>query len=397
MTKPGHKSRDTDCVVLAARRTPMGAFQGSLTKFRAPDLGAIAIREVIPDSVIDAREIYETYMGCVLTAGLGQAPARSAALKGGVPSSVPAITINKVCGSGMKSIMLAHDSIKSGAASFVLAGGMESMSNAPYLLPDARSGYRMGDKSVVDHMIFDGLSCALSGNSMGSLAEDTAAHYGFSRDAQDAFARESLLRARRAIGDGSLKAEIIEVANVDGSIVTEDENPLRSDLDKIPGLNPAFRKNGTITAASASGIADGAAAVLLATQSAAKRHNQEPIGRILGHASHAQAPEWFTTAPIGAIRKLLARLSWQPDDVDLFEINEAFACVTMAAIDDLNLDPEKVNVNGGACAFGHPIGATGCRIVVSLIHALRQRGLKRGIAAICIGGGEATAIAVEGL
>ncbi|HEX7076712.1 MAG TPA: thiolase family protein [Hyphomicrobiaceae bacterium] len=384
-------------VIVAARRTPIGAFGGRLKTLAAPVMGAAVIGQVIVDAGIDSAEIDEVLMGCVLSAGVGQAPARIAAIQSGLPVGVPCTTINKVCGSGMKTIMLGDDLINAGA-SLVLAGGMESMSNAPYLLTKARAGYRMGHQEVLDHIFFDGLQNSSDGNMMGHFAETTAAHYGFTRQMQDAFARTSVQRALTAIQSGALEAEIVPLSIQDGTETCEidqDELPFKCDIEKIPRLRPAFHKDGTITAASSSSIADGAAALLLMSPREADRRGLEPIARIVGHASHAQEPQWFTTAPIEAIRKLLQRVGWRLDDVDLFEINEAFACVTMAVIKDLDLQPEKVNVNGGACAFGHPIGATGSRIMVTMLYAMKQRRLRRGIASLCIGGGEATAIAVE--
>src|SRR5690606_17571288 len=348
---------------------------------------------------LDAADVQEVFMGNVLPAGLGQAPARQAAIAAGIPNSVPCTTISKVCGSGMKAVMLAHDLIKAGSADVIVAGGMESMSNAPYLLDRARGGYRFGHGRVIDHMLFDGLEDAYDrGRSMGTFAEDTADHYGFSREAQDEYAIESLNRARRAIEDGSFAQEIVPVTikTRKGEVeVAQDEEPGRSDPAKIPSLKPAFRKDGTVTAASSSSISDGAAALVLMRRSEAERRGLKPLAVIHGHAGHAQAPAWFTTAPVGAIQKLLEKLDWRAGDVDLYEINEAFAVVAMAAMRDLDLPHAKLNVHGGACALGHPIGASGARILVTLLAALEQRGLKRGIASLCIGGGEATAVAVE--
>jgi acetyl-CoA C-acetyltransferase len=334
----------------------------------------------------------------VLPAGLGQAPARQAALGAGVPASVPATTVNKMCGSGMKAVMLAGDAILAGHARVVLAGGFESMSNAPYLLLKARSGYRMGHAELLDHMFYDGLQSPWDGQSMGCFAEATAGKYGFSRNDQDTFAAESVRRAQRAIESGAFRSEIAPVTirgRKGDEIVERDETPFTLDVNKIPTLKPAFSKDGTVTAASSSSISDGAAAIVVASSAAATERKLEPIARILAYASHAQAPEWFTTAPAPSIRKAIDRAGWSLADVDLFEINEAFACVTMAATRDLGIDPARVNVNGGACALGHPIGATGARLITTLVHALRARGLRRGIASQCIGGGEATAIAIE--
>jgi acetyl-CoA C-acetyltransferase len=337
-------------------------------------------------------------MGCVLAAGIGQAPARQAALGAGLASSVPATTVNKMCGSAMRAVMLGADQILAGSAKVVVAGGIESMSNAPYLLPKARTGYRMGHQEVLDHMLYDGLQSPWDGQLMGCFAEATSAKYDFTRRAQDEFAAESVRRALAAIEGGAFAAEISPVTTKTrkGEVVVDrDETPFSLDIAKIPTLKPAFKKDGTVTAASSSGISDGAAAMLLARESFAASHGIKPLARILGYASFAREPEWFTLAPVGAMQKLLAQLNWQAKDVDLYEINEAFAVVTMAAMKDLGLDHQKVNVNGGACALGHPIGATGARIMTTLLHALRARGRKRGIASLCIGGGEATAIAIE--
>jgi len=386
-------------VIAAARRTPIGSFQGTLSALASPELGAAAMRAALADAGLEPGEVSEVIMGCVLPAGLGQAPARQAALAAGVPDSVGCTTLNKVCGSGMKAAMFAHDLLRAGSARIVLAGGMESMSNAPYLLPKARAGYRMGHQQVLDHMFFDGLQNPYDGHMMGHFAEATAQKYGFSREAQDAFSIESVRRALDAIG-GAFAAEITPVTvktRRAEQVVSADEEPGRCDIDKIPSMRPAFAKDGTVTAASSSSISDGAAALVLTTAAEAEQRGMTPLARIVGHAGHAQAPEWFTTAPVSAVQQLQERLGWTADDVDLYEINEAFAVVAMAAIHDLGLDPAKVNVNGGACALGHPIGATGARILVTLVHALRARGLKRGIASLCIGGGEATAVAIEAL
>jgi acetyl-CoA C-acetyltransferase len=337
-------------------------------------------------------------LGCVLPAGLGQAPARQAALAAGVPTSVPATTVNKMCGSGMKAVMLAGDQILAGHARVILAGGLESMSNAPYLLLKARSGYRMGHGEIIDHMFYDGLQSPWDGQSMGCFAEATASKYGYGRSDQDAFATESVRRAQHAIESGAFQGEIAPVTirgRKGDEIVDRDETPFTLDINKIATLKPAFRKDGTVTAASSSSISDGAAALVVASAAAATERGLRPVARILAYASHAQEPEWFTTAPAPAIRKAVDRAGWSLKDVDLFEINEAFACVTMAATQDLAIDAARVNVNGGACALGHPIGATGARLITTLIHALRARGLRRGIASQCIGGGEATAIAIE--
>lgn len=388
-----------DVFIVAARRTPLGPFLGSLAPLSAAELGAVVVRAVVEESSMDPASIDEVIMGCVLPAGLGQAPARQAALKAGIPKSVPATTINKMCGSGMKTAMLGYDQIQAGAARIIVAGGMESMSNAPYLLCHARSGLRMGHQPILDHMLYDGLRDPGSGELMGYFAELCADQFGFSRAQQDQYATESVRLSIAAIEGGAFKAEItpVGVQSKGGSVmVSEDEQPRRCDLEKIPHLKPAFRKEGgSVTAANSSSIADGAAAVLLMHAEEVKRLDETPLARILGHTTYAQAPGEFTTAPIGAINKLYQKLGWSDREVDLYEINEAFAVVAMAAIRELKLDRAKVNVHGGACALGHPIGATGARILVTLVHALRQRRLKRGIAALCIGGGEATAIAIE--
>jgi acetyl-CoA C-acetyltransferase len=385
-------------VIVAARRTPIGSFQGGLAAATAPELSAAATRAVLQDTGIAGSDIDEALLGCVLSAAIGQAPARQAVLAAGLPVSVAATTVNKVCGSGMKTTMMGHDLVRAGAASVVLTGGMESMSNSPYMLPKARSGYRMGHQEVLDHMFFDGLQNPYDGNMMGHFAEATAQKYGFTREQQDQFTTESVSLAIQAMGNGSFDSEIVPVTVVNRrkeSTVQKDEEPPRCDLDGISSLRPAFAKDGTVTAASSSAISDGAASLLLMTEAEAEKRGLTPLARITGHSGHAHEPEWFTTAPVSAIRKLLGTTGWKPEEVDLFEINEAFACVTMAAIHDLALDRDKVNVNGGACALGHPIGASGARIIVTLVHALRNRGLKRGIASLCIGGGEAVAIALE--
>ncbi|MEJ2514344.1 MAG: acetyl-CoA C-acyltransferase [Gammaproteobacteria bacterium] len=390
---------NNDIVIVAARRTPIGAFQGGLAPLSAPRLGAAAIRAALEDAGVAPADVSELIFGCVLPAGIGQAPARQASLAAGIPESVGCSTLNKVCGSGMKAVMIGHDTLAAGSASVVVAGGMESMTNAPYLLPKARQGYRMGHQEVLDHMFYDGLQNPYDGQMMGHFAEETAAKYGFSREAQDKFAIESVTRAVRA-SEAAFDAEVVPVTvktRKGESEVGRDEEPFRCDIDRIPSMRPAFRKDGTVTAASSSSISDGAAALVLMTAAEAESRNLTALARIVGHGGFAQAPEWFTTAPVAAIANLLERVGWSTDEVDLYEINEAFAVVTMAAIHDLKLDPEKVNVNGGACALGHPIGATGARILVTLVHALRARGLKRGIASLCIGGGEATAVAVEAL
>ena len=388
----------SDIVIVSAVRTPMGGFQGSLSALTAPQLGAAALRAAVERAGIAPAEVDEVIMGCVLAAGLKQGPARQAALDAGLPPATGCTTINKLCGSGMKAVMLAHDLLKAGSNRVMLAGGMESMSNAPYILEKARSGLRMGHAELKDHMFLDGLEDARSGRLMGSFAQDTADQYGLTREAMDAYAIESLRRAQAAIASGALAAEIvpIKVSTRKGEVlVKDDEQPLNAAPDKIPGLKPAFKKDGTITAANSSSISDGASALLLMTAAEAARRGLQPLARIVGHATHSQAPGEFTLAPVGALGKLFARTGWNKADVDLFEINEAFAMVTMLAMREHGLDPAKVNVFGGACAQGHPIGSTGSRIVVTLINALRRTGGRRGVAALCIGGGEATALAVE--
>ena len=387
-----------DVVIVSARRTPIGAFLGALTPLSAVQLGSAAIKAALESAGIAGGDVQEVIMGCVLPANLGQAPARQAALGAGVPQGVPATTINKMCGSGLKAVMMAADQIRSGTASIVLAGGLESMSNAPYLLPKARSGYRMGHGEVIDHMLRDGLQSPFDGKSMGAFADSTAAKYGFTRAQQDAFASESVRRAMAALEGGAFDTEVTPVT-VKGrkgdTVIARDETPGTCDLGKIASMKPAFNKDGTVTAASSSSISDGAAALVVMSAAAAASRGLKPLARILGYASHAHEPEWFTTAPVGAIRKVLAGLNWKPHDADLYEINEAFAVVTMAAMRDIDIDHARVNVNGGACALGHPIGATGARILTTLVHALRKRGGKRGIASLCIGGGEAVALAIE--
>ena len=383
-------------VILAAKRTPIGAMLGTFATVAAPALGATALKAAIAAASVDAANVDEVVMGCVLPAGQGQAPARQAAIAAGVPMSVPATTVNKMCGSGMKAVMLAADQIAAGGAQLILAGGMESMTGAPYLLLKARAGFRMGHGEIIDHMFYDGLQSPWDGKLMGCFADATAAKYGFSRADQDAFASESVRRALAAVESKAFEAEIAPVTVTDRKgerVVAQDETPFTVSIDKIPKLKPAFGKDGTVTAASSSSIADGAAALLLASPEAAAGF--KPIARIVAHASFAHAPEWFTTAPAGAIAKVLKQAGWKAGDVDLFEVNEAFAVVTMAAMKDIGIPHERVNVNGGACALGHPIGATGARILTTLLHALIKRGKTRGVAALCIGGGEATAIAVE--
>jgi len=386
-------------VIVGMARTPMGGFQGVLKDVSAPELGSFAIRAALERSGVAAADIDEVLMGCVLPAGMGQAPARQASIGAGIPDSTGCTTVNKMCGSGMKTTMLAHDLLVVGTNEVMVAGGLESMSNAPYLLPKARSGQRLGHGQMLDHMFLDGLEDAFDkGVLMGVFAERTAKKYGFSREAQDEFAIRSLTRAKKAIEDGSFDAEVTPVTfkNRKGeTVVEQDEQPLSADLDKIPKLRPAFDKDGTVTAANSSSISDGAAALVMMRESTAKKRGLKPIARILGHSSFAQEPAWFTTAPVSAIRKLLETVGWKANEVDLYEINEAFAVVTMAAMKDLDLPAEKVNVHGGACALGHPVGASGTRILVTLISALQKYGKTRGVASLCIGGGEATAMAVE--
>jgi acetyl-CoA C-acetyltransferase len=385
-------------VILSARRTPVGAFQGVFANVTGPQLGAAAIKAALTDSGVAASDIDEVIMGCVLSAGLGQAPARQAALGAGLPTSTPATTINKMCGSGMRAVMLAADQLLAGHAQAIVAGGLESMTNAPYLLPKARAGYRMGHQEVLDHMFYDGLQSPWDGQLMGCFAEATSGKYEFTRQAQDDFARESVRRAQAAVANQSFAGEVTPVTAKTRKgevVVASDETPGTLDIAKIATLKAAFKKDGTVTAASSAGISDGAAALVLARESWANARGLKPLARILGYTSFAREPEWFTLAPVGAMQKLLKNLSWRPADADLYEINEAFAVVTMAATRELELDPAHVNVNGGACALGHPIGATGARILTTLLYALKNRGKKRGIASLCIGGGEATAIAVE--
>ena len=386
-------------VIVGTARTPIGAFQGSFKDVIAARLGAAAVRGALQRSGVEMDLVDEVLLGCVLTAGQGQAPARQATLEAGLPLGVGATTVNKMCGSGMMSVMLAHDRLVAGSGAAVVAGGMESMTNAPYLLDRARSGYRMGHGKIIDHMFLDGLEDAYDkGRLMGTFAEDCAEAYQFTRDAQDAFAVASLEKACKAISGGNFLEEIVPIAVTEGKAersVGEDEQPGKARTDKIPMLRPAFREGGTVTAANSSSISDGAAALVLMRRSQADKRGLTPLAAISGHATHAQAANLFTTAPIGAIRKLRDRINWNLKDVDLFEINEAFAVVPMAAMRDLDLPPDKVNAHGGACALGHPIGASGARIIVTLVSALRKHCLRRGIASVCIGGGEATALAVE--
>src|SRR5499426_3079224 len=386
-------------VIVSAARTPMGGFQGELKDFAAPALGAAAIRAAVERAKVKPEQVDEVIMGCVLPAGQGQAPARQASLGAGLPLATGCTTINKMCGSGMKAAMLAHDLLAAGTNDIMVAGGMESMTNAPYLLPKARAGYRMGHQQVIDHMFYDGLEDAYErGRLMGTFAEDCAAKYQFTRDEQDRFAIASLERAQQANRQGWFAWETTPIAikaGKDERFVEADEQPFKANLEKIPTLKPAFRKDGTVTAANSSSISDGAAALVLMRRSTAERLGVKPLAVVVGHATHAQEPGWFTTAPVGAIRKLLEKANWAAKDVDLYEINEAFAVVAMAAMKEHGLPHDKVNVHGGACALGHPIGASGARLVVTLTGALRKYGLKRGVASLCIGGGEATAMALE--
>ena len=390
----------SDVVIVSAKRTPIGAFLGALSPLSAVQLGSAAIKAALEAATVSATDVQEVIMGCVLPANLGQAPARQAALGAGVPVAAPATTINKMCGSGLKAVMMAADQIRAGGTNIVLAGGLESMSNAPYLLPKARTGYRMGHGEIIDHMLKDGLQSPFDGKAMGCFADATASRYNFSRAQQDAFATESVRRATQALQAGEFDVEVTPVT-VKGrkgdTVIARDETPGTCDLSKISAMKPAFTKDGTVTAASSSSISDGAAALVVMSAQTAAERGLKPLARVLAYASHAQEPEWFTTAPVGAIRKVLTQLNWKPHDADLYEINEAFAVVTLAAMRDIDIDHARVNVNGGACALGHPIGATGARILTTLIHGLRRRGGRRGIASLCIGGGEAVAMAVETL
>ena len=386
-------------VIVSAARTPMGAFQGELKNFAAPELGAAAIRAAVERAKLRPDDVQEVLMGCVLPAGQGQAPARQAALGAGLPLATGCTTVNKMCGSGMKAAMLAHDILATGNADVIVAGGMESMTNAPYLLPKARAGLRMGHGQVIDHMFYDGLEDAYDkGRLMGSFAEDCAQKYAFAREAQDQFAITSLARAQKANKEGWFAWELTPMAIKVGKeekFAEIDEQPFKANIEKIPTLKPAFRKDGTVTAANSSSISDGAAALVMMRRSSAERRGLAPLAVVVGQSTHAQEPGWFTTAPVGAIAKLFQRTGWRAKDVDLYEINEAFAVVTMAAMKEHALPHDKVNVHGGACALGHPIGASGARILVTLIGALRKYGLRRGVASLCIGGGEATAMAIE--
>ncbi len=386
-------------VIVAGARTPMGSFQGVLAPLTAPELGAASIKAAVAKTGMRPEEISEVLMGCVLPAGMGQAPARQAARYGGLPDSVPCTTVNKMCGSGMKTVMMAYEALHARPKDVIIAGGLESMTNTPHILPKLRSGQRLGHTQIYDHMFIDGLEDAYDkGRLMGTYAEDTAQHYQFTREAQDAYAIESLRRARQANEDGSFAMEIaaVTVKGRKGAVeVTRDEQPFSADPAKIPTLKPAFRDGGTVTPANSSSISDGGAALVLMRESEATRRGIKPLAKIVATSSHAQAPAWFTTAPIGAMKKVLEAAGWQAKDVGLYEINEAFAVVTMAAMRDLDLPHDKVNVHGGACALGHPVGASGARIIVTLINAMERYGEKKGIASLCIGGGEATAVAIE--
>jgi acetyl-CoA C-acetyltransferase len=391
-------SEQQTVVIVGAKRTPIGSFQGQFNPLSAVDLGAAAIAGAVEHAGIDAADVSEVIMGCVLPAGVGQAPARQAALKAGVPAAVGCMTVNKVCGSGLKAVMLGNDSIRAGSAEIVVTGGMESMTNAPYMLQKARGGMRMGHGEVLDHMFLDGLQSPYDQQMMGVFGEMCAEKYNFSRIDQDGFATHSVERAQRAVHEGDFVGEIVPVTvktRKGEHVYSEDEEPHRCNIGKIPTLRPAFKKDGTVTAANSSKISDGAAAAVLMSAAEAEHRGIEPLARIVAHATFAQEPEWFTTAPSTAVARVVEKAGWTMDEVDLFEINEAFASVTMAAMADNGLDHARVNVNGGACALGHPIGASGARILVTLIHALRQRGLKRGVASLCLGGGEAVAVAVE--
>ncbi len=398
MSSTEHINPATDIVVVAASRTPMGGFQGSLSSLKATELGSVAIRHTLQASGLPAEAVDEVVMGCVLPAGLGQAPARQASRGAGLPDHVGCTTVNKMCGSGMKAVMMAMDQIRAGEARIMVAGGMESMSNAPYLLPKARAGLRMGHQQVIDHMFFDGLEDAYEGGLMGVFAQQAADRFQVTREEMDAFAINSLRKAQTATEQGWLNNEMapISIQSRKGEEqVTQDEQPFKANIDKIPTLKPAFARDGSVTAANSSSISDGASALLLMSAAEAEQRGLQPLARLLAHSTHAQLPAEFTLAPIGAIDKVLKKAGWDKSSVDLFEINEAFAVVTMLAIRQLELDESRVNIFGGACAQGHPIGSSGSRILVTLIHALRQKGLKRGIASLCIGGGEATAVAVE--
>jgi len=386
-------------VIVGAKRTPVGAFQGQFAGVTAPQLGSVAIAAAVEQAGVRGDDIDEAIFGCCLMGGLKQAPARQAVLGAGLPTSVPCVTLTKMCGSAMKSTMIVHDEILAGSVNIGIAGGMESMTNAPFIMPSGRSGHRLGHVQIYDHMLYDGLEDAYEGKLMGVYAELCAETHGFTRDEQDAFAAESVRRAQRAVLEGDFRDEIAPVRVVNHKksevLVSDDETPGRCNIPKIPQLKPAFKEGGTVTAANSSSISDGAAALILMRESEALKRGIKPLARIHGHATQAQESRWFATAPVGAFKKLLEKVNWAADEVDLYEINEAFAVVTMFAMRELNIKYDKVNVNGGACAMGHPIGATGARIIVTLLHALTKHGLKRGVAGLCIGGGEATAIAIE--
>ena len=385
-------------VIVAAKRTPIGAMQGKFNTVSASELGATAIKAAVEQAGVKPGEVDDVIFGCVLQAGQGQAPARQAAIKAGLDNTTPATTVNKMCGSGMKAAMMAFDELATGNAKVVVAGGMESMTNAPHLLPKARGGYRYGAQQLLDHMATDGLEDAYCGKPMGHFADQTAKKYNITREQMDAYAKESTTRALNAEKSGAFKDEIAPVTvktRAGEEVVAEDETPFTVKVEKIPSLRPAFNKDGTVTAATSSSISDGAAALVMMTEAEAKSRGSKPLARIVAYASNAHEPEWFTTAPVGAIEKVLKKAGWKASDVDLFEVNEAFAVVAMAAMHDIKIPAEKINVNGGAVALGHPIGATGARIITTLIYALKKRGLKRGVAALCIGGGEGTAIALE--
>jgi acetyl-CoA C-acetyltransferase len=385
-------------VIVGAKRTPIGAMQGKFNSVAAPQLGATAIKGALEQAGVRPNEVDDLIFGCVLPAGQGQAPARQAALGAGLDKATPATTVNKMCGSGMKAAMMAADELLAGGAKIVVAGGMESMTNAPHLLPKVRAGYRYGHQKVLDHMAFDGLENAYDGKPMGNFADETAKKYGFTREQMDAYSKTSTERALAAVKSGAFADEIAPVT-VQGrkgdEVVKDDETPFNVNVEKIPTLRPAFNKDGLVTAATSSSISDGAAALVMMTEDEARKRGTKPLAKVIAYGSNAHEPEWFTTAPVGAIRKVLDKAGWKASDVDLYEVNEAFAVVTMAAMKDIGIPHEKVNVNGGACALGHPIGATGARIITTLIYAMRKRGLKKGVAALCIGGGEATAIALE--
>lgn len=388
----------SEIVIIGAKRTPIGSFQGQLATCSATELGAAAIQAAISEAGISVADVSETIMGCVLPAGLGQAPARQAAIAAGIPVGAGATTVNKVCGSAMKAVMLAHDMLKLGNSEVVVAGGMESMSNAPYLLPKARGGMRMGHGQVLDHMFLDGLQSPFDGQMMGVFGEMCADKFGFSREDQDNYTITTVQRAQQAVANGKFADEIapVTVKSRKGDVVVaEDEEPARCDISKIPGLRPAFKPDGTVTAATSSSISDGAAALVLTTREQADKLGAKALARVVAHATHSQEPEWFTTAPAKAIKKVLQKAGWETDSLDAVEINEAFAAVTMGAMKELGLDHAKVNINGGACALGHPIGATGARLLVTLIHVLQQNGGKRGVASLCLGGGEGVAVAIE--